>query len=115
MAFRTEESILNPDFLVQSIYSYRIQKRFDQLVVGTTNPHLNVSTIRNFKMPVPGLQEQRQIVSVLGAVNKQIEGGMQRRDWLERLKKGLMQDLLTGEVRTADKAIEVLEEVKDHG
>jgi len=115
MVLRSREDVLNPEFLVHSIYSYRIQKRFDQLVVGTTNPHLNVGTIRNFKIPIPDLDEQNRIVSVLSSVDNEIDVGLQRRNRLSQLKKGLMQDLLTGEVRTADKAIEVLEEVEAHG
>jgi type I restriction enzyme S subunit len=115
MAFRLKESVLSPDFLVQSIYSYRIQKRFDQLVVGTTNPHLNVGTIRNFKVPVPSLEEQEKIVAVLNLIDKQVSEGHERADRLRKLKKGLMQDLLTGEVRTADEEIDVLDEVVEHG
>jgi type I restriction enzyme S subunit len=115
MVLRSREDVLNPEFLVHSIYSYRIQKRFDQLVVGTTNPHLNVGTIRNFKIPIPDLDEQSRIVSVLSSVDDEIDVGLQRRNRLSQLKKGLMQDLLTGEVRTADKAIDVLEEVEAHG
>jgi type I restriction enzyme S subunit len=115
MVLRSREDVLSSEFLVHSIYSYRIQKRFDQLVVGTTNPHLNVGTIRNFKIPIPDLDEQNRIVSVLSSVDNEIEVGLQRRNRLSQLKKGLMQDLLTGDVRTADKAIEVLDEVKAHG
>jgi type I restriction enzyme S subunit len=34
---------------------------------------------------------------------------------LRRLKRGLMQDLLTGRVRTRDKDIKILDEVAAHG
>jgi len=34
---------------------------------------------------------------------------------LQRLKQGLMQDLLSGEVRTHDRDIELIEEVLAHG
>jgi len=115
MVFRTNEELLDPDFLVQSLYSRRVQKRFGQLVVGTTNPHLNVGTIRNFKLPVPSLEEQNRIVSVLRSVDSEIETELQVANRLDNLKKGLMQDLLTGEVRTADRTIKVLEEVQAHG
>jgi type I restriction enzyme S subunit len=45
------------------------------------------------------LPEQQKIISILSAVDEKIESERQRKEQLEKLKKGLMQDLLTGKVR----------------
>lgn len=115
MVFRPRPDLLDPDFLVHSIYSSRVRKRFDQLVVGTTNPHLNVGTIRSFKLPVPSLGEQQRIVDLLNSLDDQIDSEKAQKEDLQRLKHGLMQDLLTGRVRTTDTNIDVLGEVQAHG
>lgn len=115
MVFRSRPDLLDPDFLVYSIYSSRVRKRFDKLVVGTTNPHLNVGTIRNFKLPVPSLGEQQRIVDLLNSLDDQIDNEKAQKEDLQRLKQGLMQDLLTGHVRTTGTNIDVLDEVQVHG
>jgi len=64
-------------------------------VVGSTRKKLNQEQMREIKIPFPPLEEQRAIVGVLGVVDSAI--GLVDRVILktERLKKGLMQTLLT--------------------
>ncbi|KKG15668.1 hypothetical protein EO98_18025 [Methanosarcina sp. 2.H.T.1A.6] len=50
-------------------------------------------------IPVPPLPEQQKIVSVLSKVDSQIQDNQNYLSRLQELKKGLMQDLLTGKVR----------------
>ena len=84
-------------------------------VHGTTSvAAIYQSDLEQVKIPLPPLDEQRQIVQKLRGVDRLVERNSVVHDELKRLKKGLMQDLLTGEVRTADKAIEVLDEVSAH-
>jgi len=47
----------------------------------------------------PHLQEQQKIASILSNIDSQIQSQTQYKEKLERLKKSLMQKLLTGEVR----------------
>jgi type I restriction enzyme S subunit len=46
------------------------------------------------------VEEQRKIVSFLNEVKSEINALEEKRDALQRQKKGLMQRLLTGAVRT---------------
>ena len=62
-------------------------------------PSLNAHTIKNIKVKLPSLAEQRKIASVLTAQDKQIDLLKKQKNALEQQKKGLMQKLLTGEVR----------------
>jgi len=66
---------------------------------GTTLPYLNLSTIAKRKIPVPPLAEQKKIAEILSTVDKRLELLKQRREKLQRIKKGLMNDLLTGKKR----------------
>jgi type I restriction enzyme S subunit len=45
------------------------------------------------------LEEQKAITSVLNTQNKELKLLEAKRDYLRELKKGLMQQLLTGKVR----------------
>lgn len=104
---------LNTEFLRYALDKplYLIQKS----TAGTTVKHLSKSDVRGVNLPTPPLQEQREIAARLLTVEEFIDQNDKYILNLKRLKKGLMQDLLTGEVRTADKAIEVLDEVAAHG
>ena len=48
---------------------------------------------------LPPLSEQKQIASILSNVDTQIQKEKLHKSNLERLKKGLMQKLLTGQIR----------------
>ena len=62
-------------------------------------PSLSVSNIHNIKVLVPPLEEQKQIAEILSTVDQKIENLKAKKEAFEELKKGLMQKLLTGEVR----------------
>lgn len=51
-------------------------------------------------IPIPSIDEQRKIISILSSVEQKILINKKIRSNLLLLKKGLMQDLLTGKVRT---------------
>jgi len=50
-------------------------------------------------IPLPPLPEQHRIVSILSQIDEAIEKEQKYKEKLERIKKGLMEDLLTGKVR----------------
>jgi type I restriction enzyme S subunit len=64
-------------------------------IVGSTRKKLNQERMREIKIPTPPLTEQRAIVGVLGVVDSAIELADKVIAKTERLKKGLMQHLLT--------------------
>jgi type I restriction enzyme S subunit len=86
-----------------------------RMAVGSTQVHVRSSEYKAMHIPLPPIEEQRRISSHFSSIDEQIRNAKSRVLYFKRLKKGLMQDLLTGEVRTADKAIDVLEEVEAHG
>ncbi len=53
----------------------------------------------NIKIPLPTLQEQQQIIMALSTIDKKLKLEKWRREKLERLKRGLMDLLLTGKIR----------------
>ena len=68
---------------------------------GTTSvPIVNKSTFERIKYLVPpSIDEQRHIAAVLDACDREIALLRRKREALAKQKRGLMQRLLTGEVR----------------
>jgi type I restriction enzyme S subunit len=76
------------------------QRRLKTLATrGVSQANINAKNLKSFLLPRPPIPEQRKIASTLSAVDEKIEKERQRKEQLEKLKKGLMQDLLTGRVR----------------
>jgi type I restriction enzyme S subunit len=50
-------------------------------------------------MTLPPLPEQRRIAEILSAVDRKLELERRRKEKLKRVKKGLMDELLTGRKR----------------
>lgn len=66
---------------------------------ATGVPSLSISNLNNIEIITPSLKEQDQIVDILLSVDTQIEEYENKKIKLEELKKGLMQQLLTGKMR----------------
>ena len=90
---------LNHEFLSRFLSSYYGQKVIFTMQNGATKEGLNFEQIKSFKIPLPPLSEQQQIASILSNVDTQIQKEKLHKSNLERLKKGLMQKLLTGQIR----------------
>ncbi|SHN69464.1 restriction endonuclease subunit S [Fervidobacterium gondwanense] len=66
---------------------------------ATGVPSLNRNVVRKITISLPPLFEQQRIASILSQIDEAIEKEQAYKEKLERIKKGLMEDLLTGKVR----------------
>jgi type I restriction enzyme S subunit len=64
-----------------------------------TQGNLNSIIVSNILIPLPPFPEQQRIASILSQIDQVIEKEEAYRQKLEKIKKGLMEDLLTGKVR----------------
>jgi len=77
------------------LFYYFRHFKLSSLIMQTTTPSINLSTIREIEIPLPPLHEQRKIAHVLTTIDKAIEEVDKAIKKAERIKKGLMQELLT--------------------
>jgi len=63
-------------------------------------PTLNRNIVHKEIVAVPKYGEQKEIADILSAVDEKISVNETLKEQLTLLKKGLMQDLLSGTVRT---------------
>jgi type I restriction enzyme S subunit len=70
---------------------------------GLAQKHLNVGAVRRLKVPVPpSLEEQAEIVEVLGALDQKIDLHERKQAVLKELFRSLLHCLLNGEIRVED-------------
>lgn len=67
--------------------------------LGATINSINGSDLKKFKMPFPGVEEQKKITSLLDSMDKEVASLSEELESLKLQKKGLMQQLLTGKIR----------------
>jgi len=67
----------------------------ERKVHGSTMKHITKGTFESTQLPIPPLPEQRRIAEILSTVDDTIQKTDEVIEKAERLKKGLMQDLLT--------------------
>jgi len=75
------------------------EKFLKSLSQGSTIKGILRDELRNLKLPLPSLPEQQKIAEILSTVDERLELLRKRREKLEKVKKGLMNDLLTGKKR----------------
>jgi len=104
----TEFIVLSPkkggiedsQFLYYLVKFERIRNQAIQRMTGSTGrQRIPPEALDDILCPVPPVAEQRRIASILSTVDDAIQKIDEKKRSLERLKKGLMQVLLTGKVR----------------
>jgi type I restriction enzyme S subunit len=81
------------------VYYSLVHKNIIPFIKGGTRSKLNQEELRQITILLPAASEQKEIAEILSSVDKEIEKETSHKDQLEWLKKGLMQVLLTGQVR----------------
>jgi len=93
-----DTDICNPDALFYLVLFYS-QTPLKQEAGLQAVPIVNKSRFSRIQIPLPPLPEQQRIASILSQVDEVIEKEQKYKEKLERIKRGLMEDLLTGRIR----------------
>ena len=99
LRIRFENSNLNPYFVNYFIHSRLFVRALTPELLGSTRDSINTTILENLLIVIPSIHEQEKIASILSEVDAYIQKNQQYKEKLEKLKKGLMQKLLTGQVR----------------
>jgi type I restriction enzyme S subunit len=116
LRLRFGEQITSGHFVNAYLSSNIGRRQLRGRVHGTTSvAAIYWTDLQQVEIPVPPKEEQREIVDTLRGLDRTRKHNESYRNRLQRLKRGLMQDLLSGTVRTTDTTIEVPEEIAQYG
>jgi len=90
---RAKKSELTPYFLNQYLLSEIGQRQIDSFQAGGNRQGLNYAQVRSFSLPLPSIEEQRQVANCLSSIDELITAQTQKLATLKAHKKGLMQQL----------------------
>lgn len=94
-----DRKVLDKDYLVYYLKSRAIQSLIMRYAGTTTIPDLKHSDFYRIPIVLPSIDEQKIISEILISIDNEIEEYKNKKQKLEELKKGLMQQLLTGKIR----------------
>jgi type I restriction enzyme S subunit len=83
-------------------YLQYIKKQLETLGKGSTFKAITKKDLEELLIPLPPIKEQEKVSGMLAMIDKTIELYHEERERLDRLKRGLMDLLLTGKVRVVD-------------
>jgi type I restriction enzyme S subunit len=81
---------------------YLLQKfksELNSIAPRSTQKNVNLEILEMFKLPLPPLPEQQKMAEILSSVDARLELLRKRKVRLVKIKKGLMDNLLTGRIR----------------
>lgn len=100
--------IINTDIVSVEYFKYVILQPFFRKMLENISPGgagrnrvLSKKDLLKLKVTIPTLVEQNKIAEILNTANQEVKQYQQKLETLKQQKKGLMQQLLTGKVRTA--------------
>jgi type I restriction enzyme S subunit len=93
---------LSQDFLFWILHWKRSKERIELLTSGSTVVGIKQSVFRKVIFAFPSYNEQERIYAVLNSHDEINKNEKHKLKKLQRLKTGLMQDLLTGKVRVTE-------------
>ena len=100
MQFRCNTRLLYPKYAMYALNSETVYMQGALDTIGSTAPHVNISTICNYLLPVPALTEQKEIADYLDAKCAEIDGLIAKKEQLvkelESYKKSLIYEVVTG-------------------
>ncbi|MFZ1320261.1 MAG: restriction endonuclease subunit S [Ignavibacteria bacterium] len=80
-------------------YFVKNRKYLESISGGSTFKELSKDSLRNLEIPIPSINEQKEIAEILQNFDLKLKSEFQRKQKFINIKKSLMNDLLTGKKR----------------
>lgn len=100
LQFRCKKESFLPRFAMWALNSKFVYLQGAVDTIGSTSPHVNISNIRNFLIPVPNIDEQQEIVEFVDKKMSQLDKEVEHREMLicklNEYKKSLIHEVVTG-------------------
>lgn len=89
-------------FLYYLIQRDQFIRQLSEIETGASYPAVTDRAVKEQVVPVPDLEEQREIVTILDAIDRKIDLHRKKRAVLDDLFKALLHKLMMGDIRVGD-------------
>ena len=100
LQFRCKQDVFLPHFAVWALNSKYVYLQGSVDTFGSTSPHVNISTVRNFSIPVPPTMEQQKIADCIDRKIAKINCEVDHRNMLIKklndYRKSINYEVVTG-------------------
>lgn len=100
LQFRCKQDVFLPHFAVWALNSKYVYLQGSVDTFGSTSPHVNISTVRNFSIPVPPTMEQQKIADCIDRKIAKIDCEVDHRNMLIKklndYRKSINYEVVTG-------------------
>lgn len=97
LGIKVNKEVLNNIYLYY--YLSFIENKAKEIGQQGTQSNLSKQIVEKFKIQLPTIKEQQTIATILSSIDKEIESLKGKKAKYERIKQGMMQQLLTGKIR----------------
>lgn len=99
VCFKTTDDVLDY-YLLEYLQTDYVNSRINALGEGGVRIYLWYELFSKIKINLPSVDEQNAIAKILNTANQEVKQYQEKLAFLKQQKKGLMQQLLTGKIRT---------------
>lgn len=99
MKLTTNSEITSSEYVHIFFTTSKAQRYLQIVTIATGVPHINLDIFRKFPIPIPPIIEQDKIISLISSIDNNMGSLKITLKTLKQIKKGLMQQLLTGKIR----------------
>lgn len=96
---RCIKGLSHPEYVFAHLFSECISRQINILLTGSNYPAINSRDVRLLKIPVPGLEEQIAIATILSDMDADIQALAKKLEKHKKLKEAMAHQLLTGAIR----------------
>lgn len=106
---RPRNDVLDPKFLFYSTQRDEFFAGLEKLQQGASYPAVTDSDIKDQQIPLPPIEEQKEIAQVFQTIDQKIDLHTAKKSALQDLFKTMLNKLMTGEIRVKDLDVDVSE------
>lgn len=115
MRIQFGEEVVSSKYINYFLSSEIGRRQLRSRVQGTTSvAAIYWNSLQEVEIPLPPSEVQHEIIEILSDIDKNRQQMADEIQQYKNIKKGLMQDLLSGSVRTTDSGIKPLKQVAKH-
>ncbi|MFB6307290.1 MAG: restriction endonuclease subunit S [Flavobacteriales bacterium] len=89
----------DPDYIKHYLSRWEVKKEYLKITTGQAYPQISLKQVQDTKVAAPPLPQQRRIADILATWDRAIEQTERLIEKKEELKKGLIEELMTGKKR----------------